>query len=74
MKSLKDSERKVGFQGAHLSNIEANRVGFALICGILGIIIIETRIGTPNKYISFGCTLIIAAIGYYAASKVFPKK
>ena len=74
MKSLKDSERKVGFQGAHLSNIEANRVGFALICGTLGIIIIETTIGTPNKYISFGSALITAAIGYYAASKVFAKK
>ena len=74
MKSIKDSERKVGFQGAHLSNLEANRVGFALICGIIGILIIETTIGTPNKYFSFGSALIIAATGYYAASKVFTKK
>ena len=74
MKGIKDSERRVGFHGAHLSNLEANRVGLALIFGILGIVIIETTIGTPNKYISFALAFIIAGIGYYAASKVFKKK
>ena len=74
MKGIKDTERRVGFLGAHLTNLEANRVGFALICGILGIIIIETTIGTPNKYISFASAFIVAAGGYYVASKVFRKK
>jgi len=74
MKGMKDDERKVGFQGAHLTNLEANRVGLALIFGLLGLITIETTIGTPNKYISFGAALISAAIGYYVASKVFKKK
>jgi hypothetical protein len=65
---------RVWFRGAHLTNLEANRVGFAAIFGILGILIVETTIGTPNKYISFGLTLIIAAIGFYVASRIFKKK
>ena len=74
MKGTKNTERRVGFQGAHLGNLEANRVGFALIFGILGIVITETTIGTPNKYISFALAFTIAAIGYYAATKIFKKK
>ena len=74
MNSKKDTERRVGFQGAHLTNLEANRVGLALICGILGIVIVEATIGTSNKYIPLALTFIIAAIGYYVGSKIFKKK
>jgi hypothetical protein len=67
----KKKERLVWYQGAHLRNVHANRAGFAAIIGLLGIIIIETIITPPNRYISFGLTALIASIAYLIATKIF---
>lgn len=74
MKSEKDTERRVVFQGAHLKNIQANRVGFAAILGFLGYVFIEVCIGTPNTYVSFSTAVLFAGIGYLVAKRIFAKR
>jgi hypothetical protein len=67
----KKKERLVWYQGAHLRNVHANRAGFAAIIGLLGIIIIETLVATPNRYVSFGLTALITSAAFLIATKIF---
>jgi hypothetical protein len=67
----KKKERLVWYQGAHLRNVHANRAGFAAIFGLLGIVILETLVTTPNRYVSFGLTALIVSAAFLAATRIF---
>ena len=67
----KKKERLVWYQGAHLRNVHANRAGFSAIVGLLGIIIMETLVELPNRYVSLAFTVLIASTAYAAATRIF---
>jgi hypothetical protein len=73
-KKEKDDDYIIDFKGAKLNKRQANSVGFAIIFGILGSLVLLCTPIAKNKAIS-GCILIVLAIiGLYLGNKLFSKK
>ncbi len=69
MKKSTSKEKKEGyvvpFRGAKLNKHEANQTGFALIAGIIGIILALTIFGKDNKLYSLILIGLFSGIGFF---------
>jgi hypothetical protein len=74
MKNKDKDDYKVGFSGATISKNEANKVGVALIFGLIGIVAIGLAFGIQNKLTIFMISVGLACIGYFGiANRLFKK-
>ena len=69
MNKQDDKDYKVGFAGATISKIEANRIGFSLILSICLVLFINYIIAIENKYIIFSICLGSVFLSYFTLSK-----
>ncbi len=75
MKNKDKEDYKVIFGGATISKKEANKVGVALLFGLVGIITIGLALGIENKLAIFVIALALAGIGYFGiANRLFKNK
>ena len=72
---MKDNDKddyKVGFSGTTISKNEANKVGVAMIFGLIGIVAIGLTFEITNKLAIGIISLILAFIGYFGiANRLF---
>jgi len=74
MKNKDKDDYKVGFSGTTISKNEANRLGVALIVGIIGVVGIGLTLEIRNKLAILVIALIFVCIGYYGiANRIFKK-
>ena len=72
MKNKDKDDYKVGFSGTTISKNEANKVGVALIFGLIGIVAIGLTFQITNKLAIGIISLILAFIGYFGiANRLF---
>ena len=72
MKKQDDKDYKVGFAGATISQIEANRIGFSLILSICLVLFVNYIIVIENTYIIFSICLCSVFLSYFTlAKKIF---
>lgn len=64
MTSKKKNEYIVPFKGAKLSKSEANKAGFGILTGFIGIIIALVLFGTSHKFYSIILVGIFAGVGF----------
>jgi len=75
MKNKDKDDYKVGFSGTTISKNEANKVGLALIFGLIGIVAIGLTFEITNKLAIGIISLILAFIGYFGiANRLFKKR
>lgn len=74
MKNKDKDDYKVIFGGAAISKKEANKVGVAMIFGLIGIVAIGLTFEITNKLAIGIISLILAFIGYFGiANRLFNK-
>jgi hypothetical protein len=74
MKNKDKDDYKVGFSGTTISKNEANKVGVALIFGLIGIVAIGLTFEITNKLAIGIISLILAFIGYFGiANRLFKR-
>ena len=61
----KDKAHIVPFRGAKLNKSEANQTGFAIVAGIVGIILALTIFGKDNKFYSLILVGLFSGIGFF---------
>ena len=72
MKNKDNNDCKVGFSGTTISKNEANKVGVALLFGLVGIVAIGLTFEITNKLAIGIISLILAFIGYFGiANRLF---
>ena len=72
MKNKDKDDYKVGFSGTTISKNEANKVGVALIFGLIGIFAIGLTFQITNKLAIGIISLILEFIGYFGiANRLF---
>ena len=72
MKNKDKDDYKVGFSGTTISKNEANKVGVALIFGLIGIVAIGLTFQITNKLAIGIISLILEFIGYFGiANRLF---
>ena len=64
-----DSEHLVLFGGIKFSKVLANRLGFGLICGFVGLLISIGTMGRDNRLASLVVATVFACIGYFSLGK-----
>jgi len=74
MSKKKEDDYLVEFKGAKLSKHQANSVGFALIFGFFGIIILLFTPIATNRLVVYCILIAFSVIGYYLGNKIFKKK
>lgn len=74
MGNRKGDDRYTWFQGARLSTIQANRVGFAAIFATVGILIAGFTLDEPRSYVSPIIIVCLVVAGYWLAGKVFKER
>ncbi len=75
MKNKNQDDYKVIFGGATISKKEANKVGVAMIFGLIGIVAIGLIFEITNKLAIGIISLILAFIGYFGiANRLFKKR
>jgi hypothetical protein len=69
MQKKDDKDYKVGFAGATISKIEANRIGLSLFISICLVLLLNFIVDIENKYIIFAICLGSVFLSYFAISK-----
>ena len=73
MKNKDKDDYKVIFGGATISKKEANKVGVAMIFGLIGIVAIGLAFEITNKLAIGIISLILAFIGYFGITNMLFK-
>ncbi len=63
----------VPFKGILLSKREANKVGFAIILGIVGAAVAAWTVGSSNKALALLICAMFAGVGFWLGDKLFRK-
>jgi hypothetical protein len=74
MKNKDKDDYKVIFAGATISKKEANKVGVALLFGLIGVVVIGLSLGLKNKIAIFILALFFAFTGYFVIANKVCKK
>ena len=64
MSEEKKDDYVVSFSGAKLSRIQANRVGFTIICGFVAAIVLVPTIGDDSPLLTKVLVMGIAILGF----------
>jgi hypothetical protein len=71
-KTKKNNDYYVGFKGAKLNKLAANRAGIGILFGIIGIILTVFLPFKEHKFLNYAIIFVFAVVGYFVVGpKIF---